>query len=54
MTALGLPARVEGSTVQGQPTWRVLAGPAATVPERDALLARVRAEGFADAYAVSS
>lgn len=52
MAALGLPARVAPAAVQGQPSWRVLVGPAATVPARDALLDRVRSEGFPDAFAV--
>lgn len=54
MTAAGLPARVAASSTQGQDVWRVLVGPAATEAERDALQARVEAQGFADAYAVTN
>ena len=49
-----VPARVAGSVTQGRDFWRVLVGPAATAAERDALLARVVAEGFADAYVVTN
>lgn len=52
MEARGLPARIAGSSTQGQSFWRVLVGPAATEAERARFLDRVRAEGFADAYAV--
>lgn len=54
MIAAGLPARVAASSTQGQDVWRVLVGPAATEAERDALLARVEAQGFTDAYAVTN
>lgn len=54
MTAAGLPARVAASSTQGQDVWRVLVGPAATEAERDALLARVEAQGFTDAYFVTN
>lgn len=52
MTAKGLPARVVASQTQGQAFWRVLVGPAGTESERQQFLDRVKAEGFADAYAV--
>jgi rare lipoprotein A len=52
MTAKGLPARVAASRTQGQAFWRVLVGPAGTEAERQRFLDRVKAEGFADAYAV--
>lgn len=43
--------RVDGST---RPYWRVVIGPASSIEERDAMLARARELGFADAYPVSS
>lgn len=43
--------RVEGSA---RPYWRVVIGPATSIEERDAMLAKAKELGFADAYPVSS
>lgn len=50
----GIVAVVKKSSSNGKDYWRVLAGPAANASERSALLAKVKALGFADAYAVTS
>ncbi|MBW7922337.1 MAG: SPOR domain-containing protein [Rubellimicrobium sp.] len=52
MTGRGVPARVARSTVQGQPYWRVLVGPAESAAQRATWLEQVKAQGFADAYFV--
>ncbi len=52
MTARGMPARVARSTVQDQPYWRVLVGPAESAGQRAGWLDQVKAQGFADAYFV--
>lgn len=52
MTGRGIPARVASSTVQGQPYWRVLVGPAESSAQRAGWLDQVKAQGFADAYLV--
>ena len=49
----GLTARVIKDASQGKTFWRVIAGPAGTGAERDALLAKAKGLGFADAYFVS-
>ena len=52
LEALGLTARVEAAERQGQAFWSVTVGPAQTEADRDALLERVKAQGFPDAYPV--
>ena len=49
----GLTARVIKDASQGKTFWRVIAGPAASSSERDALLAKAKSLGFGDAYFVS-
>ena len=49
----GLTAKVIKDASQGKIFWRVIAGPAGTGAERDALLAKAKGLGFADAYFVS-
>ncbi len=49
----GAPATVRSETSNGKPYWSVVAGPADTPAERDALMAKVKGLGFADAYFVS-
>lgn len=49
----GLTARVIKDASQGKTFWRVIAGPAGTGAERDALLAKAKGLGFGDAYFVS-
>lgn len=38
----------------GKPFWRVVVGPAASSGERSQLLAKIKTEGFTDAYAVTN
>lgn len=52
LTGNGMPARVARSTVQGQPYWRVLVGPAESSAQRSGWLEQVKGQGFADAYVV--
>ena len=49
----GATADVKQEASQGKTFWRVIAGPATTGADRDALLAKVKGLGFADAYFVS-
>ena len=49
----GISATVKKEASQGKTFWRVIAGPAATTAERDALVAKVKGLGFPDAYFVS-
>lgn len=46
-------AEIRKESSQGKTFWRVIAGPANTPAERDALLAKVKGLGFTDAYFVS-
>lgn len=52
MRTAGLAATLRDDRIQGKPYWRVIVGPAASVAERDALAARVKAVGYPDAYPV--
>jgi cell division septation protein DedD len=54
MRAAGIAVSVEELNSKGKTFWRVLVGPAQTGPERAALLKKVGAMGFTDAYFVSS
>ncbi len=49
----GAAVSIKREESQGKAYWRVLAGPAADGAGRDALLARVKAAGFKDAYFVA-
>jgi cell division protein FtsN len=53
MEKAGMKASVKSDTSQGKTFWRVIIGPVATVAERDALAAKVKALGYPDAYPVS-
>ncbi len=53
MEKAGMKAAVKSDTSQGKTFWRVIIGPVATVAERDALAAKVKALGYPDAYPVS-
>jgi len=53
LEAAGLTAQVIREESQGKTYWRVIAGPAGTGAERDALLAKAKGLGFGDAYFVS-
>jgi rare lipoprotein A len=52
LRAAGLSATVKETTSNGTTYWRVLAGPAASVADRDALLEKVKGLGYRDAYPV--
>lgn len=54
MRVAGMVPTVKKSTSSSKPFWRVLVGPAQTSAERSALLKKIKASGFADAYAVSN
>ena len=53
LQSAGLTARVIKESSQGKTYWRVIAGPASSSADRDALLAKARGLGFGDAYFVS-
>ncbi|MGB5559528.1 MAG: SPOR domain-containing protein [Paracoccaceae bacterium] len=50
----GILPVVKKSSLNGKAYWRVLAGPATTATDRSAMLAKIKALGFADAYAVTN
>lgn len=54
MRSGGLTASVLQQSSQGRTFWRVIVGPAGTEAERAGLLAKVKAQGFADAYFVTN
>jgi rare lipoprotein A len=54
MRVAGMVPTVKKSTSSGKTFWRVLVGPAQTSAERAALLKKIKASGFSDAYAVSN
>lgn len=53
ITKAGIPAEIKKESSQGKTFWRVVAGPAASAADREALLTKVKGLGFADAYFVS-
>ncbi|MEP5151548.1 SPOR domain-containing protein [Planktotalea sp.] len=54
MRVAGMIPTVKKSSSSGKTFWRVLVGPAQTSAERSTILKKVKASGFADAYAVSN
>lgn len=52
MERAGMIPTVKTSSLQGRTYWRVLVGPATSKSERSALLDKIKASGFTDAYAV--
>jgi len=54
MRGAGLAPSVKQSQINGKTFWRVVVGPAATSAEQAKILSTIKAEGFTDAYAVSS
>ena len=54
MAAAGMGAAVRSDQSNGKTYWRVIVGPAASVAERDELVARVKGIGYPDAYPVSN
>jgi hypothetical protein len=53
VTKAGAKATVRSETSNGKPYWSVVAGPASTAAEKDALMKKVNGLGFSDAYFVS-
>ncbi|HQY44749.1 MAG TPA: SPOR domain-containing protein [Paracoccaceae bacterium] len=53
MQKAGMTATVKADTSQGKSFWRVIVGPAASVADRAALVAKVKGLGYPDAYPVS-
>ena len=54
MRSAGMIPTVKRSEINGKPFWRVVVGPAQTRGDLTSLLGKIKAEGFSDAYAVSS
>ncbi|MYM55803.1 SPOR domain-containing protein [Thalassovita mangrovi] len=52
MERAGMIPTVKTSSLKGKTYWRVLVGPATSKSERSALLDKIKASGFTDAYAV--
>lgn len=50
----GMSATVLAQNSQGKPFWRVIVGPSPTADDRAAILAKVQALGFSDAYFVTN
>lgn len=53
MQKAGMTAAVKADTSQGKSFWRVIVGPAASLADRNALVAKVKGLGYPDAYPVS-
>lgn len=53
MAKAGIAATIRTEQSQGKTFWRVVAGPAASSAERDALSLKIKGLGYPDAYAVS-
>lgn len=53
MQKAGMTAAVKADKSQGKSFWRVIVGPAATLADRNALVAKVKGLGYPDAYPVS-
>ncbi len=54
MRQAGMIPTVKQQTLKGKTFWRVLVGPANTSAERAALLKKIKASGFTDAYFVTN
>ncbi|MDO6585862.1 SPOR domain-containing protein [Salipiger sp. 1_MG-2023] len=54
MRQQGMVPTVRKQESSGKTFWRVIVGPAQSASERDALLKKIKAAGFTDAYAVSN
>lgn len=54
MRTAGIVPTVKKQTSRGKTFWRVIVGPATSTSERKALLKKIKAAGFADAYAVTN
>jgi len=51
---IGLAPLVKQESWQGKSFWRVIAGPATSVPDRAAMLGKIKQLGYPDAYAVAN
>lgn len=54
MRSAGMIPTVKKQTIKGKTFWRVIVGPATSRSELNALLDKIKANGFTDAYAVSN
>ncbi len=54
MRQAGIVPMIKKQTLKGKTFWRVLVGPATNSAERAALLKKIKASGFTDAYAVTN
>ena len=54
MRSAGMVPTVLEQSANGKPFWRVVVGPAQSRSERSALLKKIRATGFSDAYPVTN
>jgi cell division septation protein DedD len=54
LSKAGVAQSIRKEESQGKAFWRVLAGPAASAAERDAITTKIKGLGYADAYAVSN
>ncbi|WP_246035970.1 SPOR domain-containing protein [Aliishimia ponticola] len=54
MRSAGMLPTIRKGETGGKPFWRVIVGPAQTSAERNALQAKIRTEGFTDAYPVTN
>lgn len=50
----GMIPTIKKGEREGKPFWRVVVGPARSTTERSALLAKIKAQGFGDAYPVTN
>ena len=54
MSKLGLPINTFDFKIKGKTYWRVVAGPATTLENKDNILNTIKSAGFTDAYFVSN
>lgn len=52
MRAVGMKSEVKKQSSKGKTFWRVIVGPAKSASDRTKMLNKIKAKGFADAYAV--
>jgi hypothetical protein len=52
ITGAGMTPQIVPATIKGQPVWRLIVGPAATVEDRANLISQLKAMGFSAAKAV--
>lgn len=54
MRSAGMVPALRETSTNGSPSWRVVVGPATSADERDELLAKIKAEGYSDAFPVNN